>query len=232
MEKSQIHRLVVVDDGADPPESNDCCQDWMWRSGDEREMRLRLHQLSLRGLEHGHRKPEIDAWGMLRVGLRSIYLPAKQHALAAVLVRGFGRPVERDDLIRAAWPKGIDRPNMLASRISSMRPRLRWLGLEIRTSRAAASYWMCTAPTAATSDPAPTPTDCGGGFEEELTSAGWDPTHWRPCPSLGLQPDLARWSATPVVGVPGSLVGDVQARDQGRTPWQPPTTTRARGTPP
>lgn len=34
--------------------------------------------------------------------------------MAALLLRDFGQPVQRDELVRAAWPEGITRANMLA----------------------------------------------------------------------------------------------------------------------
>lgn len=163
LRESGVPRLVVVEDGVEPPVSADCCQDWMWRSGGEREMRLRLQQLSLRALEHGHGQPDLDDLGMFRVGLRSVHLPAKERALAAMLLEHFGCPVGRDDLIRAAWPEGITRPNVLASRISALRARLHWLGLEIRGS-SAAGYCLRSTTEAA---------DGGGGFEDELPQAEW-----------------------------------------------------------
>lgn len=156
---SGVPRLVVVEDGAEPPVSADCCQDWMWRSGGEREMRLRLQQLSLRALEHGHGRPELDSLGMLRVGLRSVHLPAKERALATILLQHFGHPVPRTDLVEAAWPEGITRPNVLASRISALRARLHWLGLEVRGS-SATGYCLRSSGVAADVD--------GGGFEDEL----------------------------------------------------------------
>lgn len=168
LERSGVPRLVVVDDGSQPPLSADCCQDWMWRSGGDQEMRLRLQQLSLRAFDHGHGRPEIDAVGMLRVGLRSVHLPAKERALAAALLRDFGRPVLRDELIRAAWPEGIARANVLASRISALRSRLAWLGLGIRGS-SLTGYFVCTTTKACGTDIA--------GFEEELASAWVDCGH-------------------------------------------------------
>lgn len=162
LQRCGVARLIVVDDGAEPPVGADCCQDWMWRSGGEGEMRLRLQQLSLRALEHGRGWPQIDAVGMLRVGLRSVHLPAKERTLAALLLREFGRPVLRDELIRAAWPKGIAGPNVLASRISALRSRLAWLGLEIRGS-SSTGYFLCTSHSLSDT----------GGFEEELSSAAW-----------------------------------------------------------
>ena len=162
LESAGVPRLVVVDDGSEPPVSADCCQDWMWKSGGPREMRVRLHQLALRVLGHGHGQPELDALGMLRVGLRSVHLPGKEQALAAALLARFGHPVLREDLIRAAWPGGINRPNVLASRISSLRSRVAWLGLEIHGS-SATGYCLRTT--------APAPAGAGGGFEDELTPA-------------------------------------------------------------
>jgi hypothetical protein len=159
LRESGVPRLVMVEDGAEPPVSADCCQDWMWRSGGEREMRLRLQQLSLRALEHGHGQPELDALGMFRVGLRSVHLPAKERALAAILLQHFGHPVARDVLVEAAWPEGITRPNVLASRISALRARLLWLGLEIRGS-SATGYCLRSSGVAPDVD--------GGGFEDEL----------------------------------------------------------------
>jgi len=161
---SGVPRLFVVDNGSEPPVSADCCQDWMWRSGGQREMRLRVQQLCLRALEHGHGRPELDELGMLRVGLRAVHLPAKERSLAAVLLRHFGRPVLRDELIRAAWPQGISRPNVLASRISSLRSRLLWIGLEIPGS-SATGYCLRTTATVPATDT--------GGFEEELALTGW-----------------------------------------------------------
>jgi len=137
----------------------------MWRCGGEEEMRLRLRQLVLRAVEHGRGAPELDSLGMLRLGLRSVHLPAKEQALAAVLLGSFGRPVLRDELIGAVWPEGGTRPNVLASRISSLRARLGWLGLEIQGSSATG---YCLRATAINAD------DHNKGFEDDLTSARWN----------------------------------------------------------
>ena len=116
LQKAAVPRLVIVDQLSEPPLSLDCCQDWMWQTGNEREIRMRSHQLSLRALAHGRGQPRLDALGLLHVGLRSVPLPPKEQTLAALLLRDFGQPVQRDELVRAAWPEGITRANMLASR--------------------------------------------------------------------------------------------------------------------
>lgn len=66
----------------------------------------------------------VDALGQLHVGLRSVPLPPKEQALAALLLCDFGRPVQREALVRAAWPDGTTRVDMLASRLSTMGPGL------------------------------------------------------------------------------------------------------------
>jgi DNA-binding response OmpR family regulator len=131
LESRNTPRLVLVEEGTDPPTGADCRQDWMWASGDQRELRMRVHQLTLRSLGHGESRPQLDALGLLHVGMRSIPLPAKERALAAVLIEHFNDVVPAEDLVRAAWPAGVKRPNVLASRISMLRSRLDWVGLEI-----------------------------------------------------------------------------------------------------
>lgn len=124
-------RLFIVEPGAEPPVGADCCQDWMWKDGGEHELRLRLRQLALRALDHGRRRPHLDRLGLLHVGLRSVPLPPKEQALIGVLLEHFNEAVHRDDLVRAAWPDGIARVNTLGQRISKLRARLSWVGLEI-----------------------------------------------------------------------------------------------------
>lgn len=129
--ESGIPRLLIVDAGAEPPVGADCCQDWMWKEGGEAELRLRLRQLALRALGHGRGRPFLDPLGILHVGLRSIPLPPKEQALVAVLLERFNEAVRRVDLVRAAWPDGISSDNALAQRLSKLRSRLSWVGLEI-----------------------------------------------------------------------------------------------------
>ncbi len=131
-----VPRLVLVKEGSDPPMGADCLQDWMWTTGDEQEVRLRLHQLVLRGLAHGHGRPQLDSLGLLHVGIRSVPLPPKEQALVILLIERFNDAVPATELVRAAWPSVIKAPNVLASRISTLRSRLGWVGLEIRGSSA------------------------------------------------------------------------------------------------
>lgn len=156
-------RLLVVDRGSEPPTSPDCFQDWMWRTGDEAEMRQRVNQLSLRALTHGQARPHLDSLGLLHVGLRSVHLPPKEQALTAVLLQRFNEEVSVEQLIQAAWPEGIRRPTVLAMRISALRSRLRAVGLEIRGS-STRGYVMAPQATAVT-------LTARGGFEDELEAA-------------------------------------------------------------
>lgn len=139
--------LFVVDDDHEPPPTKDCCEDWMWRSGGARELRLRIHQLSLNALRHGHGIAVLDEYGTLRLGLRTVQLPPKERLIMRHLLARFGQPFSREELARAVWPAGVSGPNVIASRISMLRGRLRWLDLEIATS--AGAYVLRTSPAVA-----------------------------------------------------------------------------------
>ncbi|MFP5317695.1 MAG: hypothetical protein ACLGI2_05300 [Acidimicrobiia bacterium] len=141
LSRRAVPRLVVVADGSEPPVAADCCQDWMRASGDERELRARLRGVALRSLGHGHGQPRLDDSGTLRVGPRGVHLAPKERGLAAVLVDRFNDHVPAEELIRAVWPDGIPRRNVLASRMSGLRARLVWLGLEVR-GNSTAGYSM------------------------------------------------------------------------------------------
>ena len=157
-------RLLLVEEGAVAPVAADCGQDWMWRSGDEQELRLRLRQLGLRALGHGVTRPHVDSLGLLHVGLRAVSLPPKERTLVATLLDRFGEVVSREELVAAAWPGGIRIPNVLASRISSLRSRLACVGLEIvGSNRAGYALRAMTSMAAAT--------DAPGGFDDELEGA-------------------------------------------------------------
>lgn len=163
--ESGVPRLLLVEDGAEPPVGGDCCQDWMWRSGGEHELRLRLRQLSLRVMGHGHGTPHLDALGMLRVGLRSVHVPGKEQLILRVLLDNFNRSVSREAIVREAWPEGTRRHNTVANRMSSLRSRITWLGLEI-IGTAGTGYRLRPSCTGL----AP---DAPGGFEDDLDVSCW-----------------------------------------------------------
>ena len=156
-------RLLLVDEGSEPPVGGDCCQDWMWKTGEEREMRMRIWQLSLRSLAHGHERPRIDDIGMLHVGLRSVHLAPRERAIAAVLLEQFNDVVPAGHLVAAVWPDGISGANALASRVSALRSKVAWIGLEVRGS-STKGYTLCATDVTVPGDDPP-------GFEDELDAA-------------------------------------------------------------
>lgn len=52
-------RLVLVEEGSEPPLCAECCQDWMWRTDDEGQKRLCLHHLAMRALAQA---AELHGW--------------------------------------------------------------------------------------------------------------------------------------------------------------------------
>lgn len=124
-------RLVLVESGSEPPVGAECCQDWMWQTGDPREFRLRLRQVALRALRHGVARPYVDAIGMLHVGLRSVHLRGKEQRLIALLIEHFNERVAVADLLAAGWRDRQPSPGVLSSRISGLRRRVAAVGLEL-----------------------------------------------------------------------------------------------------
>lgn len=159
-------RLLLVEEGNEPPVMAECWQDWMWKTGTERELRSRLRQLAVRAVSHGRARPHLDAIGMLHVGPRSVHLAPKEQSLAALLVDNFDCVVAREDLVRAGWPEGIRSQNVLASRIAVLRSRIAPLGLDIRVVNSAgyAMQAKVSRVRALSHD---------RGFEDELDARRW-----------------------------------------------------------
>lgn len=165
LSRTAVPRLVLVADGSEPPVAADCLQDWMRATGDERELRARVRGLALRALGHGHGRPQLDGSGILRVGPRWIHLAPKERGLAAVLLDRFNDHVPADELIGAVWPDGIPRRNVLASRISALRSRLAWLGLDVRGTSTAGYSMRARVAAVAAPDPV--------GAEDEVDARAW-----------------------------------------------------------
>ena len=129
-------RLLLVDDGVAPPSSLDCLEDWVRVSTPREDVDARLETLAARAVAHRPEPPSLDEWGVLQFGGRSVVVPPIEARLAQLLIERFGRVVDHDRLVAAAWPEGIGTRNTLDVRILRLRRRLAGLGLAIRTVRA------------------------------------------------------------------------------------------------
>jgi DNA-binding response OmpR family regulator len=138
-------RLLLVEDGQDPPPICDCLEDWIRVPAAEGDVRARVDALTLRSQAHRHDAPGLDLHGVLRFGGRWVALPPLEARLTDALVARFGAVASREALVRAGWPEGAPGRNALDVHVLRLRRRLWPLGLVIRTVRSR-GYLLETAP--------------------------------------------------------------------------------------
>lgn len=129
-------RLLLVEEGEEPPSPEDCLEDWVRIPAPEAEVRARARALSARARWHVAGRPALDADGVLRFGDRWVALPPIEARMARLLVERFGAVVGRETLSRAGWPGGAPGRNALDVHVLRLRRRIEPLGLTIRTVRA------------------------------------------------------------------------------------------------
>src|SRR5688500_14249777 len=77
-------RLLLLEDGAPPPDPADCLEDWLRVPATEDDVRARVGGLGQRASAH-HQvgPPELDEFGMLRYAGRWVTLPPVEARLAS-----------------------------------------------------------------------------------------------------------------------------------------------------
>lgn len=129
-----VPRLLLVEDGVEPPDVGDDLEAWLRMPADDGELGRRLRWMA--GRTRMPRDPvTMDDYGRLLVGTLWVALSASQARIAAVLVARFGEVVTEKCLIEAGW---LDHPvttNNLRGQISRLRKRLLTVGLVLQTVR-------------------------------------------------------------------------------------------------
>jgi DNA-binding response OmpR family regulator len=128
-------RLLLIEDGFQPPPVLDCLEDWIRVPAAEEDVQARLESLALRSQAHSPTTPGIDEDGVLRFGDRWVPLAPLEARLTSALLSRFGAVVSRESLIRALWPGKTPGRNALDVHVLRLRRRLSPLGLAIKTVR-------------------------------------------------------------------------------------------------
>lgn len=129
-------RLLLVEDGAAPPDPQDCLEDWIRVPAPEVDLRSRIAALEGRATRHASSSaPNLDGDGVLRFGSGWVSLPPVEARLTRALVAQFGAVVGRETLARAGWPEGTAGRNALDVHVLRLRRRLAHVGLSIKTVR-------------------------------------------------------------------------------------------------
>jgi DNA-binding winged helix-turn-helix (wHTH) protein len=128
-----LPHLLLVEEGADPPVTGSCLEDWLTLPTTDREIRARLLGLAQRA-EHHDRRPRVDDLGQVSHRGRSVFLSPTDQRLAHVLIDRFGEVVPEQELIDFAWPEGATN-QALRVHVSRLRQRIVPIGLRIRCVR-------------------------------------------------------------------------------------------------
>jgi DNA-binding response OmpR family regulator len=126
-------RLLLVEDGAEPPVGEDPLEDWVRVPASEIDVQARMATLSARA--RAVAAPHLDADGVLRFGSLWVSLPPVEARLTRALLERFGAVVSREALSRAGWPDGAPGRNALDVHVLRLRRRLAPVRLVIRTVR-------------------------------------------------------------------------------------------------
>lgn len=128
-------RLLLVEDGQEPPPVCDCLEDWIRVPASDSDIRARVNALTERSRAHRNDAPGLDGHGVLRFEGRWVALPPLEARLTDALVSRFGAVASREAMIKAGWPDGAPGRNALDVHVLRLRRRLLPLGLAIRTVR-------------------------------------------------------------------------------------------------
>jgi len=126
-------RLLLVEDGTEPPIGYDTLEDWVRVPAPELDMEARMATLAARA--RAVAAPLLDLDGVLRVGALWVSLPPVEARLTRAMLDRFEAVVSRESLSRAGWPDGAPGRNALDVHVLRLRRRLAPVHLAIRTVR-------------------------------------------------------------------------------------------------
>ena len=126
-------RLLLVEDGAEPPSGHDTLEDWMRVPASEIDVQARMATLTARA--RAVAAPMLDVDGVLRFGSLWVSLPPVEGRLTRAMLERYGAVVSRESLSRAGWPDGAPGRNALDVHVLRLRRRLAPVHLAIRTVR-------------------------------------------------------------------------------------------------
>ncbi len=126
-------RLLLVEDGAEPPAGEDPLEDWIRVPAPDLDVQARMATLTARA--RAAAAPRLDVDGVLRFGSLWVSLPPVEARLTRAMLERFGAVVSRESLSRAGWPDGAPGRNALDVHVLRLRRRLAPVHLAIRTVR-------------------------------------------------------------------------------------------------
>ena len=90
-------RLLLVAPESDPPDGQDCLEDWVRLPADDRDVAARLRALESRAVRH-QQQPETDERGRLTFNGDWVALSPIEERIVGALAGRFGQVVSREEL--------------------------------------------------------------------------------------------------------------------------------------
>lgn len=129
-----VPRLLLVQEGAEPPVAGDGLQAWLRMPEDGGELEAHLSALA-RWAQAPKGPVRLDGHHRLFVGDRWVALSSTQARIVAALVASFGEVVTEGRLLEAGWPGSSPKSNNLRVQLFRLRERLASVGLELQSVR-------------------------------------------------------------------------------------------------
>lgn len=129
--RAGVPRLLLVPPEGEPPEGDDCLQDWIRLPCDTRDVDTRLATVSRRALRHPAR-PVVDEHGRLHYRSSWTSLSPLEARITEALAERFGEVVSDSVLASRAWGRHRASGNALRVQLTRIRRRVAPLGLEVR----------------------------------------------------------------------------------------------------
>lgn len=129
-------RILLVDDGLQPPEPVDQLEDWLHWPPDPTDLMVRTNHLSRRAADETEQRPRLDDDGLLRFGNRWAAVSDPQVPLVQLLLVHLDRVVPFEQLVaiyREAGGSG--HPASVRTVLARLGARVAEVGLELVTVR-------------------------------------------------------------------------------------------------
>jgi two-component system, OmpR family, response regulator len=150
LERLGAPRLLLVEPGVPPPESDSCLQDWLRLPAEDADVRVRLRALAHRSASHPV-LPTVDTFGQLSYRGRALFLSPLDQRMAEVLIEHFGTVINDEEVRQRVWPDGATTQSLRVL-VSRVRRRIAPLGLTI--SRVRGAGYVMRQPSGSSAPPA------------------------------------------------------------------------------
>lgn len=129
-------RLLLIDEGIEPPEPIDQLEDWLRWPADPVDLLVRTQHLERRRYREQDQRPQLGDDGLLRRGMTWVAITPVQLPVLSLLLANVDRVVPFPQIVRAyASAGGSDHPTSVRTVLNRLHHRVAVVGLELVSVR-------------------------------------------------------------------------------------------------